>query len=308
MIKRNLEALEQERLLASKEPLLGLSLRELLTWYFKAALIITVLVASHQEVFTKGTQVGRSIRHYFGMQHFVEYTAEMSTFGQPAEMPYDVEIPICDHRDMTPQKFFLEYVSQYRPCLFKDYAKLWPAYGKWQNETYLKEMAGEEVIYAERQHDNRFAYFTEGARRVYMTYGEFLEKFKEENRTAHYYYSFEDPPGPLKDDIVNPPIMDAVFALKKVTYWHGYGTLTKPHTDSMENMMCVLEGYKNFTVVPPYDRDLVYAGHNGLPDNYSPIEFVNPDYDRYPKFKEARIKTIHIAPGDCLYLPAYWWH
>jgi hypothetical protein len=39
-------------------------------------------------------------------------------------------------------------------------------------------MAGDEVIYAERQHDNRFAYFTEGARRVYMTFGDFLDKFK----------------------------------------------------------------------------------------------------------------------------------
>lgn len=46
--------------------------------------------------------------------------------------------------------------------------------------------------------DNRFAYFTEGARRVYMTFGDFLDKMKEENKTYHYYYSFEDPPGPMK--------------------------------------------------------------------------------------------------------------
>ena len=130
-------------------------------------------------------------------------------------------------------------MSQYKPCLFKEYGRTWEAYGKWNNETYLKEAAGDEIIYAERQSDNRFAYFTEGARRVYMTYGEFLDKFKEPNRTFHYYYSFEDPPGPLKNDIVNPPLMDGLFELKKVTYWHGYGTHTKPHTDAMENMMCV---------------------------------------------------------------------
>ena len=185
---------------------------------------------------------------------------------------------------------------------------MWPAYGKWQNESYLKEMSGDEIIYAERQKDNRFAYFTEGARRVYMTFGEFLDKFKEPNRTMHYYYSFEDPPGPLKDDIVNPPIMDSVFELKKVTYWHGFGTLTKPHTDSMENMMCVFEGYKNFTIVPPHHREYVYAGFNGLPDNYSPVEFVDPDYEKYPLFKKAYVRTVHIAPGDCLYVPSYYWH
>lgn len=141
-----------------------------------------------------------------------------------------------------------------------------------------------------------------------MTFGDFLDKFKEENRTVHYYYSFEDPPGPLKNDLINPPIMDALFKLKKITYWHGYGTLTKPHTDAMENMMCVFEGYKNFTIVSPMDRIYVYPGYNGLPNNYSPIEFVDPDYSKYPLFKYARAKTVHIAPGDCLYLPAYWWH
>ena len=224
------------------------------------------------------------------------------------EMPVDDEVPFCDHSKMTPKIFFQEHVSKYRPCLFKGYAKTWPAFGKWQNESYLKEMAGDEVIYAEVQRDNRFAYFTDGARRVYMTFGEFLEKFKEPNRTEHFYYSFEDPPGVLKEDIVNPPIMDSVFTLKKVTYWHGYGTLTRPHTDSMENMMCVFEGYKNFTIVPPYDREFVYAGYDGYPDNYSPIEFVAPDYNRWPMFRNARVKTVHIAAGDCLYMPAYWWH
>lgn len=195
---------------------------------------------------------------------------------------------------MTPKQFFNEHVKKYRPCLFVGYAEIWPAYEKWKNETYLIETAGDEIIYAERQLDNRFAYFTDGAKRVYLTFGDFLEKFKDENRTFHYYYSFEDPPGKLSDDIVNPPIMDSLFKKMKITYWHGYGTLTRPHTDSMENMMCLFVGYKNFTVVHPQDRKYVYPGYNGYPDNYSPVEFVDPDYDLWPEFRKARVKTIHI--------------
>ena len=134
----------------------------------------------------------------------------MHSLPDQLDLPYDYEVAECDI-NMTSKTFFNEHVSKYRPCLFKGYARTWPAYNLWQNETYLLESAGDEVIYAERQKDNRFAYFTEGARRVYMTYREFLDKFKEENRTVHYYYSFEDPPGPLKNDILNPPIMDSVF-------------------------------------------------------------------------------------------------
>ncbi len=111
------------------------------------------------------------------------------------------------------------------------------------------EQAGNEYIYAERQLDNRFAYFSDGAKRVYLTFKDFLEKFREENRTYHYYYSFEDPPGVLKKDVELPGLMNDILDISIITYWHGYGTLTRPHTDSMENMMCVYEGYKNFTIV-----------------------------------------------------------
>ena len=172
----------------------------------------------------------------------------------------------------------------------------------------MRETAGDEYIYAERQTDNRFAYFTEGAKRVYLTFSDFLDKFKVENRTYHYYYSFEDPPGKLKEDVQLPELMNELFDISVVTYWHGYGTLTRPHTDSMENMMCVYEGYKNFTIVSQYDRKWIYAGHGGWPDNYSPVEFVAPDYEKWPLFRNARVKTVHIDKGDCLFLPSYYWH
>lgn len=193
---------------------------------------------------------------------------------------------------MTPKRFFNDYVKLNRPCIFRGYGTLQKAYHLWQNETYLVEQAGDEIIYAERQTDNRFAYFTEGAKRVYLTFREFLAMFREENRTYHYYYSFEDPPGVLKNDVELPGLMNSLMDISIVTYWHGYGTLTKPHTDSMENMMCVYEGYKNFTIVSQYDRKYIYAGHNDLPDNYSPVEFVKPDYEKWPLFKHARVKTV----------------
>ena len=75
----------------------------------------------------------------------------------------------------------------------------------------MREVAGDEIIYAEKQTDNRFAYFTDGAKRLYMTFSDFLDAFKQENRTYHYYYSFSEPPGALNDDIILPPIMENLF-------------------------------------------------------------------------------------------------
>jgi hypothetical protein len=115
-----------------------------------------------------------------------------------------------------------------------------------------------------------------------MPFSEFLDAFKVPNRTFHYYYSFAEPPGKLNEDLKIPPIMNELFIVDKVTYWHGFGTLTRPHTDAMENMMCVYEGYKNFSIVAPHDRKFIYTGTEGYPENYSPVELWAPDYVKYP--------------------------
>ena len=141
-----------------------------------------------------------------------------------------------------------------------------------------------------------------------MRYEDFLQKFREEDREYHYYYSFEDPPGVLKEDLELPGLMNELLDISIVTYWHGFGTLTRPHTDSMENMMCVYVGHKNFTIVSQYDRQWIYAGEGGYPDNYSPVEFVDPDYEKWPLFRNARVKTAHIDAGDCFFLPSYYFH
>ena len=172
----------------------------------------------------------------------------------------------------------------------------------------MKERAGDDIIWAERQTDNRFAYFTEGAKRVFIRFADFLDEVAKPNRTYHYYYSFSDPPGKLKYDFELPPLMDSIMGIGKVTFWLGEGTLTRPHTDSMENMMCVYKGSKIFYVAPPTDRKYLYCGTQGYPDNYSPVEFWGPDYDRYPLFKNARVRKYYIPAGDCLFVPSYYWH
>lgn len=126
---------------------LDLSVWYILKMYFVLLALFLTCMTIYQEGFTKGTSLNRSIRHYFGLNTFVEYTAE-----RPDLITHDYDgVSICDYRTMTPKMFFNDFVSKYRPCLFKDYGKTWPAYEKWKNESYLKETSGNEVIYAERQ-------------------------------------------------------------------------------------------------------------------------------------------------------------
>ena len=107
----------------------------------------------------------------------------------------------------------------------------------------------------------------------------------------------------------------------ETAYWHGIGTISLPHTDGDENIMCVFKGYKNFTIVSPFHSKFVYPGGTRprekgksegedlvMPHNYSPVNFDKPDYETYPLFKNAKTYKIHLTAGDCLYLPGIWWH
>jgi len=86
------------------------------------------------------------IRKYaYNQTAFVEYLGD-----DPMEIYFDYDIPICDYKTMTPKEFYNNWVSKGRPCLFPGYAKTQKAYEKWNNITYMKEVAGDEIIWAER--------------------------------------------------------------------------------------------------------------------------------------------------------------
>ena len=40
----------------------------------------------------------------------------------------------------------------------------------------------------------------------------------------------------------------------------------------------------------------------------SPVDILKPDYQRFPKFKEARALNCTINEGDVLFMPSFWWH
>ena len=40
----------------------------------------------------------------------------------------------------------------------------------------------------------------------------------------------------------------------------------------------------------------------------SPVDILKPDYQRFPKFKEARALNCTIDEGDVLFMPSFWWH
>ena len=60
---------------------------------------------------------------------------------------------------------------------------------------------------------------------------------------------------------------------------------------------------------PDAQKDEVPVEVEKVNVNESPVNFFEPDYENYPNFKEIeRRYTVLLHDGDCVFIPAYYFH
>ncbi len=98
------------------------------------------------------------------------------------------------------------------------------------------------------------------------------------------------------------------------------------HYEKKEQFICSINGYVQTKLIPHIYRQQVYAGKDKVitdPDasqdqqtyieriksNESPIDFFDPELDNYPNFADIERKyTVLLHEGDCVYVPAFYFH
>jgi Cupin-like domain len=95
--------------------------------------------------------------------------------------------------------------------------------------------------------------------------------------------------------------------------WLGNTSRVAAHYDNSRNIACCVAGTRRFTVFPPEQIGNLYLGPleftmAGPPA--SMVDFHAPDYEKYPKFRDAEMAAMvaDLEPSDALYMPALWWH
>ncbi|KAM3961355.1 jumonji domain containing 7 [Aphomia sociella] len=191
---------------------------------------------------------------------------------------------------------------------------------------------------------------------VEMTMTQFLESLdsKKDNYITYIQRQNSNLTEDLKELLpdVDPEIHFASEAFNKspdaINFWMGdERAVTSMHKDPYENIYCVIDGYKEFTLIPP--TDLPYVPYKRYPqgefkqigsqweivpvssescnkevntpgqnerdecgDNtglpWICIDPLAPDYNKYPEFKHAKVYNVRLNKGDCLYLPSLWFH
>lgn len=85
------------------------------------------------------------------------------------------------------------------------------------------------------------------------------------------------------------------------------------HFDNTDNVACVVAGERTFTIFPPDQWENLYIGpleFNPAGQPISLVDFKEPDFKRFPKFKTAleNAYEANLKPGDAIYIPSMWWH
>ena len=98
-----------------------------------------------------------------------------------------------------------------------------------------------------------------------------------------------------------------------VSIWMGNQSRIAAHYDFAENIACCVTGRRRFIVFPPDQLENLYVGPLDFTPAGQPIslvDFANPDYEQYPKFREAlkHAQIVELAPGDAIRIPSMWWH
>ena len=95
--------------------------------------------------------------------------------------------------------------------------------------------------------------------------------------------------------------------------WMGNKTGVQTHFDYKQNIAYVVSGSRRFTLFPPDQTPNLYMAPFERSPSGAPISMVrldDPDYAKFPKFREAEKHALvaELGPGDALFIPYMWWH
>lgn len=208
--------------------------------------------------------------------------------------------------------FFDNYYATNTPVILTDIMGNWQALSRW-NPDYLKQHYGEVSVGVQFNRESNPLFEREKDKhRQEMRMKEYVDLVVTGGKTNDYYMvpyngNFDNPQfKPLLNDIeIFPDYLDANLQQTQIFFWFGpEGTITPLHHDPCNVLLAQVSGKKRVRLISPNQKQLLY-NQVGV---YSEVDLLNPDYEKYPRFKEVELIEVILEPGEVIFLPVGWWH
>ena len=94
-----------------------------------------------------------------------------------------------------------------------------------------------------------------------------------------------------------------------INAWFGpKGTVSPLHYDPKHNFLCQVMGQKYIRLYSPHLTSSLYPHESHLLENTSQVDVENPDFEKFPLFKDLPYLELVLEPGEMLYMPPKYWH
>jgi hypothetical protein len=114
----------------------------------------------------------------------------------------------------------------------------------------------------------------------------------------------------LAGDIVRPMFISKALRARHtgLTVWPSFDD-RRPEFSNRERYVCVVSGIEEFRLVSPVFKQNLYSGVlEELRPNETPLDFFkNVNASQFPLFNDAKVLRQILTPGDCLFIPAFYW-
>lgn len=218
-----------------------------------------------------------------------------------------------ERRERVTQAEFLEnYYSKNRPVILTGMMEDWPAMKLW-NPEYIKTNFGQAQveIQFDRDSDPLYEINCENHKKT-VTLSEYVDMVAQGGESNNYYMvannrnmEREEMKDLMNDFIMFPGLLNPQETSGRVFFWFGpAGTITPLHHDPVNLMMAHVTGRKRWRLIAPEQTPLMY-NYRGV---FSKVDCENPDYQKYPLFKNVRIIEEVLEPGEVIFIPVGWWH
>jgi len=208
--------------------------------------------------------------------------------------------------------FIRQYYALNKPVVFKQAYKHWQA-ANWTPETLLQTVGEAEVeVQFGRESNPRFE-LDSVKHKKQMPFSDYHKLVMETASSNDFYMTANNAAknaqamAPLYQDMGNfaDGYFDESLHSSRSFIWFGpKGNYTPLHHDETNNMFLQIYGRKKYYMIPPLQTPYLYNDTAV----FSPLDFRDPDFNRYPLAANVTPIEVMLEPGDTLFIPVGWWH